>query len=61
MIAVRTTLAWCVMVGEDDSGLPSPDEIEAHVERVESMACGHYALTMNGRIELHSCPACSPD
>lgn len=59
MIAVRTALASCVMVGEDDSGLPSSDEIEAHIGRVESRACGHYAVTINGRVELHSCPACS--
>jgi hypothetical protein len=60
MIAIRTALAWCAMVGEDhDPDLPSAEKIEAHIERVTNRACPHYAVTLNGRLELHSCPACS--
>jgi hypothetical protein len=60
MIAVKTAIAWCVLVGEDNSHLPSADEIEAHISRVESNACRHYAVTVNSKIELHACPGCSP-
>ena len=60
MIIVRTALAECVMVGEDNNtNLPSQEQIDAHIERVEARACGHYAVTVNSTVLLHSCPACS--
>lgn len=60
MIGVRTTLAWVVCVdAEDHADLPPCEEIERHIQRVEQNRCDHYAVTVNGRVQLETCPNCA--
>lgn len=62
MIGVATERGWCVLVGgDDDPDGPSSSEISSHIARVSAQRCAHHAVTINGRVVLHTCPACSTD